>query len=101
MKGKTIQDRLHLVRTIVEKVDGNATPINFDQSKVFDRFDYGFLEAVLSAAGFGLPFRTWIRLLYASPGVMAELNEVRFHFHFDSLDSAWLHAIADALHSCV
>ena len=30
----------------------------------------------MSAAGFGLHFRTWIRL-YAFPGVMVEVNEVR------------------------
>ena len=77
MKGRTIQDRLHLVRKIVEKVDGNAALINLDLSKAFDRVDHTFLEAVLSAAGFGLHFRTWIRLYYASPGVMVEVNGVR------------------------
>ena len=50
MKGRTIQDSLHLVRTIVEKVDGNAALINLDQSKAFDRVDHAFLEAVLSPA---------------------------------------------------
>ena len=67
VKGRTTQDSLHLVRTIVEKVDGNAALINLDQSKAFDRVDHGFLESVLSAASFGLHFRTWIRLLYAPP----------------------------------
>ena len=65
---------LHLVRT---KVDRNAALINLDQSKAFDRVDHAFLEAVLSAAGFGLHFRAWIRLLYAPPGVMVEVNGVR------------------------
>ena len=77
MKGRTIQDNLHLVRTIVEKVDGNAALINLYQSKAFDRVYHGFQEAILSAAGFGLHFRTWIRLLYASPRVMVEVNGVR------------------------
>ena len=77
VKGRTIQDSLHLVRTIIEKVDGNAALINLDQSKAFDRVDHAFLEAVLSAAGFGLHFRSWIRLLYASPGIMVEVNGVR------------------------
>ena len=77
VKGRTIQDSLHLVRTIVEKVDGNAALINLDQSKAFDRVDHAFLEAVLSSAGFEVDFRTWIRLLYASPGVMVEVNGVR------------------------
>ena len=31
----------------------------------------------MSAAGFGLHFRSWIRLPYASPGVMVEVNVVR------------------------
>ncbi len=74
MKGRTIQDSLHLVRTIGETVDGNAALI---KSKAFDRVDHAFLEAVLSSAGFGVDFRTWIRLLYASPGVMVEVNGVR------------------------
>ena len=77
VKGRTIQDSLHLVRTIVEKVDENAALMNLDQFKVFDRVDCGFLEAVLFAAGFGLHFRTWICLLYTYLGVMVEVNEVR------------------------
>ena len=77
VKGRTIQNSLHLFRTIVEKVDRNAALINLDQSKAFDRVDHGFLEAVLSSAGFGLHFRSWIRLLYASPGIMVAVNGVR------------------------
>ena len=76
VKGRTIQNSLHLVRTIVDKVDGNAALITLYQPKAFDRVNHGFLEAVLSAAGFGLHFRTWIRL-YASPRVMIEVNGVR------------------------
>ena len=45
MKGRTIQDSLHMVRTI--KVDGNATLSNLDQFKAFDSVNYGFLEAVV------------------------------------------------------
>ncbi|CAE1276092.1 unnamed protein product [Acanthosepion pharaonis] len=77
VKGRTIQDNLHLVRLIIEKVDSDAALINLDQSKAFDRVDHRFLEAVLSAAGFGPHFRTWIRLLYASPGALVEVNGVR------------------------
>ena len=77
MKGRTIQDSLHLVHTIVEKVDRNAALINLDQSKAFDRVDHAFLEAVLSAASFRVDFRTWICLLNASPRVMVEVNGVR------------------------
>ena len=39
--------------------------INLDQS-----VDYSFLEAVLSAIGFGGNFCSWICLFYASPEVM-------------------------------
>ena len=77
VKGRTIQNSLHLVRTIVEKVDGNATLINLDQSKAFDRVDHAFLEAVLSVAGFRLHFCAWIHLLFASTGVMVVVNGVR------------------------
>ena len=56
MKSRIIQDSLHMVCTIIEKAEGNAALINFHQSKAFDRIDYGFLEAALSAAGFGLYF---------------------------------------------
>ena len=60
VKGRTTQDSLHMVCTTVEKVDGNVALINLDQ---VDRIDHGFLEVFLSAAGFGLHFRSWIRLL--------------------------------------
>ena len=98
-KGRTIQDSLHLVRMIVEKVDGNAELINLDQSKAFDRVDHGFLEAVLSAAGFGLHFRTWIRLLYASHGVMVEVNGVRLEpFTLTcSIRQGWPHSCVTAV----
>ena len=59
-----------MVYTIIENVDSNATLINLDQSKAFDRVNHGFLESVLSVAGFGFHFRCWIRLLYASSGVI-------------------------------
>ena len=36
----------------------SAALINLDQSKAFDRVDHGFMEAVLSAAGFGPHFRS-------------------------------------------
>ena len=56
MKGRAIRDNLHTVRTIVEKVDGNAALINLDQSKAFDRIDHVFLKVVLSAACYELHF---------------------------------------------
>ena len=77
VKGRTIQDNLHLVRTIVEKVAGNAAMIKLDQSKAFDRVDHRFMESILNTAGFGQDFRAWIQLLYATPSSMVEVNGVR------------------------
>ena len=53
---------------IIEKVDGNAALINFDQSKAFDRVKHDFLKAVSSVI-------RGIRFLYAFPSVM-EVNGV-------------------------
>ena len=74
VKGRNIQDSLYIVRTIIEKIHGNATLINLDQSKTFDRVDHAFLETVLSAVGFRFHFRSWIHFLYTSPRVMVEMN---------------------------
>ena len=100
LKVWTIQDSLHKVCTIVEKVNRKDTLIILDQSKAFDRVDHGFLETVLSAAGFRPHFRSWICLLYVSPGVMVEENGVRSRIpYFDLFNSSKLSAIADALRS--
>ena len=44
VKGRSIQDNLHLVREILEglKDDTEAMLINLDQSKAFDRVDHRF-----------------------------------------------------------
>ena len=54
MKGRSIQDNLHLVREVLEglKDDAKAVLINLDQSKAFDRVDHRFLATVLETAGF-------------------------------------------------
>ena len=54
LKGRSIQDKLHLVRQILEgkENDTEAALINLDQSKAFDRVDYRFLATVLETAGF-------------------------------------------------
>ena len=58
MKGRSIQDDLHLVREILEGLkDGTkATLINLDQFKAFDRVDHRFLLTVLETVGFQLEF---------------------------------------------
>ena len=62
---------------MIEKVDTEAALINLDQSKAFDRVDHRYLGAVLSAAGFGPQFCSWVHLLYANPAVMVEVNGKR------------------------
>ena len=51
---------------IIEKVDDKAALINLNQSKVFYRVKYHFLEIVLSTAWFEPNIRRWIRLLNES-----------------------------------
>ena len=69
VKGRSIQDNLHLVRQILEGIedDSEAARINLDQSKAFDRVDHRFLAAVLETAGFEPEFRRWISMLYRNP----------------------------------
>ena len=54
VKGRSIQDNMHLVCKILEglKDDTEATLINLDQSKAFDRVDHQFLVTVLETARF-------------------------------------------------
>ena len=59
---------------IIGKLDGKTLLINLDQSKAFDRIDYDFLEAVLSATRFELNFDCWTRLLYMSLAVWNDLG---------------------------
>ena len=66
-----------MVFTIIEKVDCNAALINLDESNRFDRMNHGFHELVLSAASFGVHFRGWIHLLYASSEVVVEVTVER------------------------
>lgn len=40
VKGRTIQDNLHLVHLIIEQVVSEAVLINLDQSNAFDRVDH-------------------------------------------------------------
>ena len=54
VKGRSVQDNLHLVREILEgiKDDTEATLINLDQSKAFDWVDHRFLATVFETTGF-------------------------------------------------
>ena len=95
--GSTIVDSLHLVSTILEIFDGNAALINCNHSKAFENC---FFETALSAAGLKVSFRSWIRLLYAFPWVMVEMNGIRSKAFF-SINSSELSTLDQALRSCV
>ena len=76
VKGRSIQDNLHLVRQILEGMEDNteAALINLDQSKAFDRVDHRFLAAVLETAGFELEFCKWISMLYHNLQAVVQVN---------------------------
>ena len=76
VKGRSIQDNLHLIRSIIEGTedDAEAALISLDQSKAFDRVDHRFLGSVLEAAGFNPDFRKWIFVLYDRPTVAVQVN---------------------------
>ena len=69
MKGRSIQDNLHLIREVLEGIedDTEAALISLDQSKTFDRVDHRFLATVLETAGFKPELRRWINMMYHNP----------------------------------
>ena len=77
MKGRSIQDNLHLVRDILEglKDDTEAALINLDQCKDFNRVDNQFLLTGLETAGLKLEFRKLISMLYYNLHAVVQLNE--------------------------
>ena len=76
VKGRLIQDNLHLVRQILEGIedDTEAALINLDQSKAFDRADHWFLATVLETVGFEPEFLKWISQLYHNPEAVVQVN---------------------------
>ena len=76
VKGRSIQDNLHLVRQILEgkKDDTEAALVNLDQSKAFDRVDHRFLATVLETARFEPEFCKWISMLYHNPQAVVQVN---------------------------
>lgn len=53
MKGRFIQDNIHMVHCIVEQVNNEAMLINLNQYKAFDRVDHRFVGIILKLADFG------------------------------------------------
>ena len=76
MKGRSIQDNLHLIREVLEgiKDDTEAALISLDQSKAFDRVDHRFLATVLETAGFEPGFRRWISMMYHNLQAVVQVN---------------------------
>ena len=66
LKGRSIQDNLHLIREVLEGIeDGTeAVLISSDEAKAFDRVDHRFLATVLETAEFQPEFRRWISMMY-------------------------------------
>lgn len=65
VKDRTIQNSLHLNRTILEGVkdDDHTAIINLEQLKALDRLDHRYLAAILQGSGFKADIYSWISLL--------------------------------------
>ena len=76
VKGRSIQDNLHLIREVLEGIEDNteAALISLDQYKAFDRVDYRFLATVLETAGFEPEFRRWISMMYHNLQAVVQVN---------------------------
>ena len=76
VKGRSIQDNLHLIREVLEGIEDNteAALISLDQSKAFDRLDHRFLATVLETARFKPEFRRWISMMYHNPQAVVQVN---------------------------
>ena len=90
VKRRSIPNNLPLVCEILEgiKDDAEATLINLDQSKAFDRVDHHFLATILETARFKPEFRKWISILYHHPLAMVQVNGERSKA-FDIEHSVW------------
>ena len=73
VKGRSIQDNLHLVHEVQEGLKDD-TFIILDQLKAFDRVDHRFLATVLETARFKPEFCKWISMLYLNPKAVLQVN---------------------------
>lgn len=67
MPGRFIGENVALLRDLVDFASVSGTPIavlSLDQEKAFDRVDWSFMRATLSAMGFGPSFISWVDLFY-------------------------------------
>ena len=88
VKGRLIQNYLHLV--VIEGIEDDieAGLISLDQSTVFDRVDHWFLMMVLKSTRFELEFYKWISMLYYSPHAVVQVNGKCLEF-FSIKQSVW------------
>ena len=79
VKGRSIQENLHLVHEILEGLEDGikAALINLDQSKAMYKFDHRFLVTVLETAGFQPKFRKWISMMYHNLQTVVLMNRKR------------------------
>ena len=79
VKGRSIQDNLHLVYEILERLEDSTEGvlINLYQSKAFDRVDHRFLATVLETMGFKMEFCIWISMMYHNPQAVVQVNRKR------------------------
>lgn len=67
VRGRSIQDNLHLLRNIIDYVNQKNIPCAFlslDLEKAFDRVEYSFLFSTLEKFGFGPVILKWLKLCY-------------------------------------
>ena len=100
MKGRTIQNSLHLVWWITEKVDGNAAPINLDQSKALigltmDFWRLSFLQPE-SSFSFADEFAFFMYTWSHSGSEQGKIKTL----HFVWIDSSRLFALTHVVHPC-
>ena len=65
--GRFIGENVALLRDVIDYASSSDTPIailSLDQEKAFDRVDWSFMKATLSAMGFGPSFISWVDLFY-------------------------------------
>ena len=65
--GRFIGENVALLRDVVDYATSSGTPVailSLDQEKAFDRVDWEFMRATLSAMGFGPSFISWVNLFY-------------------------------------
>ena len=79
MKGRSIQDNLHLIREVLEGIedDTEATLISLDQSKTFDWIEHRYLASVWETARFQPEFCRWISMMYHNSQAVMQVNGKR------------------------